>query len=363
MQDDQTTPTALAPLRWNRKIVVASSTLMILCVLLLVPALALGRIVPEADLLAFMYDNDLDSNWDIFVMDMRVGVARPIVASEAQDRYPEWSPDGTQLMYHANPESFDPSTMSNPFDLFLTDETGIDPQLLYISAQPGNQQFNEAMPSWSPDGNRVAFHYGGPGSPYRIIISDPTGASYYKPWEFTEEGDMIYATWSADGTRIAYVLSRTGIPQQQVPGQPPQPYVSPSDVLYVLEVGTEIGTWAAEPQALVTESDRILFPSWSPTGDQIVYVTAGRTSGNSVGESIWVVNADGGDRIEIVPTQSNTQNTNPDWLPDGSAILFSSMRDGNNDFNIYQINPDGSDLRRITNMTGNELAPDWRPRP
>ena len=49
----------------------------------------------------------------------------------------------------------------------------------------------------------------------------------------------------------------------------------------------------------------------------------------------------------------------PAWSPDGKSIAFASNKDG--EFNIYTINPDGTDLKRITTQTGNELEPNWSP--
>ena len=43
----------------------------------------------------------------------------------------------------------------------------------------------------------------------------------------------------------------------------------------------------------------------------------------------------------------------------GNDIAFSSTRDGN--WDIYVMNADGSDLTRLTNATGADLAPAWSP--
>ena len=51
------------------------------------------------------------------------------------------------------------------------------------------------------------------------------------------------------------------------------------------------------------------------------------------------------------------------WLgsvsPDGTRVAFTSTRDGNSE--IYVMNMDGSNQRRITNHPGNDITPTWSP--
>jgi len=72
---------------------------------------------------------------------------------------------------------------------------------------------------------------------------------------------------------------------------------------------------------------------------------------------IYVMNADGSDLRRLT--------TNPGydlwltWSPDGRRIAFSSDRDGNTD--LYAMDPDGSNLARLTTGPGRESAPSWSP--
>ena len=54
-----------------------------------------------------------------------------------------------------------------------------------------------------------------------------------------------------------------------------------------------------------------------------------------------------------------TQNLLPAWSPDGTRIAFTSNRDGNAE--IYVINRDGSNVRRLTNHPAIDTTPTWSP--
>ena len=58
-------------------------------------------------------------------------------------------------------------------------------------------------------------------------------------------------------------------------------------------------------------------------------------------------------------THSSGNDLLPDWSPDGTQIAFMSDRDG--DWDIFVMDADGSNLRRLTNNSGNDLFPNWSP--
>ena len=55
----------------------------------------------------------------------------------------------------------------------------------------------------------------------------------------------------------------------------------------------------------------------------------------------------------------NSQNFLPAFSPDGTRLAFSSNRDGNSE--IYVMDRDGSNLRRITNHPSIDSTPTWSP--
>lgn len=65
-------------------------------------------------------------------------------------------------------------------------------------------------------------------------------------------------------------------------------------------------------------------PDWSPDGSQLVFVVA--TGGSEV---LWVVNADGTDARLLADCQDGCLWVDdPDWSPDGRTVLFSRVSEG-----------------------------------
>lgn len=94
------------------------------------------------------------------------------------------------------------------------------------------------------------------------------------------------------------------------------------------------------------------YPSWSPDGTKIVFVSD--RDGNP---EIYVINADGTNQTRL--TNNSAGEFHPRWSPDGTEIAFVSNRDGNNE--IYIMNPDGTGQTPLTNNPANDDSPFWSP--
>jgi len=93
-------------------------------------------------------------------------------------------------------------------------------------------------------------------------------------------------------------------------------------------------------------------PVWSSDGKRIAFV-----SDRDGDWEIYVMNADGTDQRRL--TRSPGTDRAPAWSPDGSRIAFESDRGG--DFDIYVIGSDGADERLLVDRSGNDLEPRWSP--
>jgi Tol biopolymer transport system component len=73
---------------------------------------------------------------------------------------------------------------------------------------------------------------------------------------------------------------------------------------------------------------------------------------------LYTIAPDGSGLHQLTVT-SGFDNMLPRWSPDGSKIAFMSNREGNSE--IYVMNADGSGLQRITNDPGDDEYPAWSP--
>lgn len=100
-----------------------------------------------------------------------------------------------------------------------------------------------------------------------------------------------------------------------------------------------------------------LYPSWSPDGSQIAFVS--NREGNF---ELYVMNMDGSEMRKL--THSLEDEITPKWSPDGTRIVYvlvTTLDSGLQEMRLYFVSPLGENLQQITNGLGNDYAPDWSP--
>jgi Tol biopolymer transport system component len=95
-------------------------------------------------------------------------------------------------------------------------------------------------------------------------------------------------------------------------------------------------------------------PSDAPVGD-IVFTSSENINENI--EDIFTMNTDGSNLRRL--TNNLELNHNPSWSSDHKKIVFESLRDGN--FEIYVMNADGSNQTRLTNNEYADGDPSYSP--
>jgi TolB protein len=101
-------------------------------------------------------------------------------------------------------------------------------------------------------------------------------------------------------------------------------------------------------------------PTWSPDGTRIAFVSD--RSGNP---DIWIMRGHGTSPVQL--TRNSAPDRDPTWSPNGKRLAFTSSRVAEDPFaynastDIFVIDADGTNLRRLTWNPAIEADPDWQP--
>ena len=230
------------------------------------------------------------------------------------------------------------------FEIYVMDADGVNPRRLT------NNSDGDWDPSWSPDGKRIVFCSDRDGHPHRI------------PGWFTSEiyvmdadggnqqnltnhpSDDRSPSWSPDGTRIAFQSYRDNDRNHNI-----EIYVMAAD-------GSNLQRLTNN---LIEDED----PSWSPDGERIVFSSAreGHVEDKfGITSEIYVMDADGGNQRRL--TENRNNDWDPVWSPDGKRIAFMSDRKGDFvKFDIYVMDADGGNQQKLTNHRAWDGSPSWSP--
>jgi Tol biopolymer transport system component len=181
-----------------------------------------------------------------------------------------------------------------------------------------------ALPSWSPDGTKIAFESNVSGN-YEIWVMDADGRD---KTQITDEPRFQHLTpsWSPDGTQIVY--SRCDMPFG-----------------FISSCGIEVMSADGDYGYRVVGGHYFdEHPVFSPDGTSIAF----GSDRAGLAAAIWVINVDGTGLRRL--TSPNTEGFWPDWSPDGTRILFSNncCRPHSN---LWTVRPDGAGLTRVTDAS------------
>ena len=210
---------------------------------------------------------------------------------------------------------FERTGPAGDLDLWVMNADGTSQQNLGINRS------SVLQPSWSPDGTRILFMTfragGGPGHAIGVMSSIGSHVTDLRP------GELNRAAWSEDGQII--VFSRVSHP---ISGglQDPQ--------IWVMNANGSGETMLTDD--IVGSYD----PAWSPGGSRISFTR---------GDRINLMNADGGAQRALTNPGPNERDEEARWSPDGHRLAFVRVQTGGSR-NLWTINPDGSDPRRLTDF-------------
>ena len=242
----------------------------------------------------------------VFVLDLRSGLARQVTASEHAVSDPQWAPDGAWLAFVREKA------------LWIVGLDGTRPTV--VADHPGGHR----SPRWSPDGRRIAFISRRRGWSQAWVIDaplprrgrPPAKATHPEPRALTPVGlDVEDLHWSPDGTRLAVVAQR-------------DPDLTTMQVTVVdVATGEErivagVGAWETSPR-------------WLPDGSGLLVV-----SDRDGWFQVVRVPLDGGARTVLTAGPADHGDYNggfgaaPLPSPDGTHFVHSLTRDGLVDLHV-----------------------------
>jgi len=171
----------------------------------------------------------------------------------------------------------------NRFQLQVADADGGNPQTVLASTEP------IISPSWSPDGNKLAYVSFEKKKPVIFVQSLVTGQRQVLA---NFKGNNSAPSWSPDGSRLAIVLT----------------YGANSQVYLINADGTGLQQ-LSHSNAIDTE------PEWSPDGKWVYF-----TSDRGGSPQIYRMSTLGGDAQRV--TFEGTYNVSPHFSPDGKLLTY-----------------------------------------
>jgi LysM repeat protein len=300
--------------------------------------------------------NEEEAAGDEAAVDEAAAGTTPVAGSETATAPPESAPEEEEAATDAAPVSgrivypaF--NVGSGVYDVWMADlTTGEQTPIAGAASQPA---FNKdgsllAYRSWERDTRGIFFRdfIGGRGDIVTRFVEDalptwsPDGFSF--AFSSRKEGDRV--------PRV-YVGNQMGEEPFSVGFQGEYPSTMPDGRLLVKgctpsgDCGMFLMGSRGGATKKISDDASDTAPAPSPDGSKIAFMSFNRGGNNW---EVWVMNADGSNMSRL--TENNNADGLPAWSPDGQSIAFVSDRGGV--WAVWVMNTDGSNQRKLFDMQG-----------
>ncbi len=246
---------------------------------------------------------------------------------------PDWSPDGTQIVFH--------SSKSGRLALYVIDADGTGRHRVFFDSK------HDLFPTWSPDGSTILFS--------RVFRSTGNAALFTIHADGTAltritgaRVDHAGARYTPDGSRILYNRSGDG------------------EIASIWSIAAD----GSDPRRLTPTAIRAGFFDISPDGSKVVFYDG---QNGPLPNSLWMMDIDGGGLVQLTDAECCYHDVGPGFSPDGTRILFTTDRNYVRECcaELWSMDTDGSHVLELTsNLTvggcpsrelGNCSYGDWGP--
>jgi len=276
-----------------------------------------------------LFSSDRDGNREIYSINPDGTDETRLTNDPGSDREAVWSPDGKRIAFVG--------TRDNLFgEIYTMNADGTN--VVRLTNTPGAS----ASPSWSKNGSQLVF------SSNRDLFDPATATvniSQFEVYVMNADGSGVVRltnndqfdgspVFSPDGRQIAFTSQRD------------HPGTSRLD-LYLMDSD------GANVTRLTSQNATVSTPSWDPHGRNLAF----SISGSATESGIFTLDPNNLGLTRLTFGTSGVDDA-PSYSADGSQLVFASLRESTNS-QLFVMNADGSNAKRITTNNFREILPRW----
>ncbi len=307
-------------------------------VLLVITAAAVSACAEGPYAGAIAYQRVADENSQIYVMDPEGEVKTLISADGGWNFMPSWSQDGQQVAFYF----FNPGTQITTVYTVDVTQADLEPELL---TDQGTYDLEFGALKWSPDGESILYYTVDVleiADIYRIDTATGTVEDVFSETVF----DDLSPDWSPDGSQFVFASNRP----------------NKNDPIYDLYLSDLNG----ENLVQLTDNNGQgwvdTLPAWSPGGTKIAFFRYNYIPGEDFEggpQGLWWYDVDSQEFSLLYEMPVATEELPPVWSPNGKYLAFLEPMDGKHILRV--LDAKSGELQGIGEVLGEKRNIAWSP--